>query len=250
MRAFEGLTVRRKLTSISVISSMTALISASIAFLVYDATTFRERVASRLGTEAQIISFNAVTPLLFNDSEAAATTLGGLQAERAVMAAGIFRLGEGSPFAVYARDTTSRASLHAPREDSEADTLFESGHLTIQRAVQFDGKAIGHIVVRASLGELRARQRRYAFIVLVVLAASFMLAMGCPASRSARSPDRSSPSRPWPARSRRERTTPSAPPARAKTSWARSSPPSTTCSTRSRPRTASWSRPAATWSGG
>ena len=169
--------MRRKLTSISVLSSMTALISASIAFLVYDATTFRERVASRLGTEAQIITFNAVTPLLFNDSEAAATTLGGLQAEPAVMAAGIFRLGEGSPFAVYARDATSRASLPRPAR-TPRPRLFESGHLTLQRAVQFDGKAIGHIVVRASLGELRARQRRYALIVLVVLAGSFLLAMG------------------------------------------------------------------------
>jgi len=178
MRAFEGLTVRRKLTSISVLSSMTALISASLVFLVYDATTFRERMAARLGTEAQIISSNAVTPLLFNDNDAAATTLGGLQAERAVMAAGIFRVGEGNPFAVYARDPASRASLPAPRPDSEADALFESGHLTIQRAVQFEGKTIGHIVVRASLGELRARQRRYALIVLVVLAASFLLAMG------------------------------------------------------------------------
>jgi len=178
MRVFEGLTVRRKLTSISVLSSMTALISASIVFLVYDATTFRERMAARLGTEAQIISFNAVTPLLFDDSEAAATTLGGLQAERAVQAAGIFRAGEADPFAVYARDTTSPASLRAPLDGSASAALFESEHLTLQRAVQFEGKAIGHIVVRASLGELRARQRRYALIVVAVLAASFLLAMG------------------------------------------------------------------------
>jgi hypothetical protein len=70
-RAYAGLTIRRKLTSLSVLSSMTALISASIVFFVYDARTFRDRLTSRLGTEAQIISFNTVTPLLFNDSEAA-----------------------------------------------------------------------------------------------------------------------------------------------------------------------------------
>ena len=44
MRGFAELTVRRKLTSISVLSSMTALLSASVVFLLYDATTFRERM--------------------------------------------------------------------------------------------------------------------------------------------------------------------------------------------------------------
>ena len=178
MRAFEGLTVRRKLTSISVLSSMTALVSASIVFFVYDATTFRDRMASRLGTEAQIISFNTVTPLLFNDSEAAGTTLGGLQAEKAVIAAGIFRAGEEHPFAAYARDPASRADLRAPHGAPRSAALFESDRLTVLHPVEFEGKAIGQIVVRASLGELRVRQRRYAGIVLGVLAASFLLAVG------------------------------------------------------------------------
>jgi signal transduction histidine kinase len=177
MLAFEGLTVRRKLTSISVLSSMTALVSASVVFLVYDATTFRERLQSRLGTEAQILGFNAVTPLLFNDSDAATSTLAGLQAEKAVTAAGIFRAGEGHPFAAYARDASSRAALSAPSADTE-EARFADGHLTLQRAVSFEGKVIGHVVLRATLGELRARQRRYGFIVLVVLAASFLLAVG------------------------------------------------------------------------
>jgi len=118
MRVFEGLTVRRKLTSISVISSMTALVSASLVFLVYDATTFRERLQSRLGTEAQILSFNAVTPLLFNDSEAATATLAGLQAEKAVTAGAIFRAGESRPFAAYPRDASSGAALSPPSADS------------------------------------------------------------------------------------------------------------------------------------
>ena len=145
-RDFAGLTIRRKLTSLSVLSSMTALISASIVFLVYDARTFRDRLASRLGTEAQIISFNTVTPLLFNDSEAAGTTLGGLQAEHAVLSAGIFRAGEDRPFAVYGPDPASRAAVRSPGASASAD-IFERSHLTLVRPVQFEGKLIGHITV-------------------------------------------------------------------------------------------------------
>ena len=175
---FAGLTIRRKLTSLSVLSSMTALISASLVFFVYDARTFRDRLASRLGTEAQIISFNTVTPLLFNDSEAAGTTLGGLQAEHAVLSAGIFRAGEDRPFAVYGADPAARAALRPPGTRPASADLFEGDHLILLRPVQFEGKVIGHITVTASLAELRARQRRYAAIVLGVLVAAFFVALG------------------------------------------------------------------------
>jgi signal transduction histidine kinase len=167
MRAFAGLTVRRKLTSLSMMSSMTALISASIVFLAYDATTFRERMAARLGTEAQIIGANSVTPLLFTDSDAAAATLGGLQAEKAVIAAAMFKKGVDRPLAVYARESALGSAVRAPAGDAPASAVFEG-----------DREAVGHIVVRANLSELRARQRRYAGIVLAVLAASFLLAVG------------------------------------------------------------------------
>jgi signal transduction histidine kinase len=174
---FAGLTIRRKLTSLSVLSSMTALISASVVFFVYDARTFRDRLASRLGTEAQIISFNTVTPLLFDDTEAAGTTLSGLQAERAVLSAGIFRAGEDRPFALYGTDPAARAALRPPGAEASTD-LFEGDHLTLLRPVQFEGKVIGHVTVMASLAELRARQRRYAAIVLGVLVAALFLALG------------------------------------------------------------------------
>jgi signal transduction histidine kinase len=178
MRAFAGLTVRRKLTSLSMMSSMTALISASIVFLAYDATTFRERMAARLGTEAQIIGANSVTPLLFTDSDAAAATLGGLQAEKAVIAAAMFKKGVDRPLAVYARESALGSAVRAPAGDAPASAVFEGDHLTVVQPVEFDREAVGHIVVRANLSELRARQRRYAGIVLAVLAASFLLAVG------------------------------------------------------------------------
>src|SRR5207244_4155830 len=178
MRGFEGLTIRRKLTSISMLSSITALVSASIVFLAYDARTFRERMAARLATEAQIISFNSVTPLLFHDGDAATMTLRGLQAETAVRAAAIFPPGGDEPLAAYTRDPAAGTALGAPRGTPRSAALFEADRLTVLQAVQFEGKSIGTVVITADLRELRARQRRYAGIVLVVLAASFLLAMG------------------------------------------------------------------------
>jgi len=77
-----SLTIGRKLTSISVLSSVTALLSASAAFLAYDVHTFRQSLTRRIATEAEIIGFNSASPILFKDAEAATAILNGLRAPR------------------------------------------------------------------------------------------------------------------------------------------------------------------------
>lgn len=172
-----GPTIRRKLTSLSVLSSITALVSASLVFFVLDARTFRDRMAGRVRTEAQIISSNTVSPLLFSDEDAAAATLAGLRAESAVVGAAIFAQGAEAPLAVYRRDGAAAPSAAALPKGAEAATVFADGRLVVVEPVSFEGKPIGRILIEAELTELGRRQRRYGTIVLVVLAASFLLAL-------------------------------------------------------------------------
>ncbi len=129
MRILRGLTIRQKLISIGMLSSLTALVSASVAFLVYDAYTYRQRMARRILTEAQIISFNSISPLLFNDPEAATATLGGLRAEPAVVAALVLAQEGSRPFATYARDQVS-AAIPFPAELTEGH-VFRSDQLLV-----------------------------------------------------------------------------------------------------------------------
>ena len=94
MRILRRLTIGQKLTSIAMLSSFAALVSASIAFLAYDLHTIRQSLARRILTDAQIVGFNSVSPLLFNDAETATTTLGGLRIDdRAQAGPGIFACG-------------------------------------------------------------------------------------------------------------------------------------------------------------
>src|SRR6266508_4118948 len=164
MRLLRGLTIRQKL------SSMTALVSASVAFLVYDAYTYRPRMARRILTEAQIISFNSISPLLFNDPEAATATLGGLRAEPAVVAALVLAQEGSRPFATYARDRDSAATLFPVPAGLAEGPLFRSDQLLVSEPIRFEGKPIGSLLIRADLRELHDRQRRYAGIVVVILA--------------------------------------------------------------------------------
>jgi signal transduction histidine kinase len=167
MRLFGARTIGRKLTSISILSSITALVSASLAFVAYDLHSFRQSMTRRIQTDAQIIAFNSISPLLFNDPEAATATLGGLRADPAVVKAAIHAFLEGEateepPFAAYAREGGSP-------DDVE--------RLRISEPIRFEGKPIGSLVIEADLGEVRQRRTRYAGIALAGLGVSFILAM-------------------------------------------------------------------------
>jgi signal transduction histidine kinase len=177
MRILGGRTIGQKLTSISILSSVTALVSASIAFLVYDVHSFRESMVRRILSEAQIVSFNSVSPLLFNDADAATATLGGLRGEPAVAAAVIFGQNGDRPLATYTRDAGSAAPVIAVPVGFTAGHLFMSDQLLVSEPIQFEKKTVGKLLIRADLGELRDRQRRYVGIVVAILAGSFLLAI-------------------------------------------------------------------------
>src|SRR5436309_6858125 len=138
MRILRGLTIRQKLISIGMLSSLTALVSASVAFLAYDAYTYRQRMARRILTEAQIISFNSITPLLFNDPEAATATLGGLRAETAVVAALVVAREGSRPFASYSRDPGSGAAPFFPPAGLPEGHLFQSDQLLVSEPIRFE----------------------------------------------------------------------------------------------------------------
>jgi signal transduction histidine kinase len=157
-------TIGQKLTRISILSSITALVSASLAFLAYDVHTFRQAMTRRIQTDAQIIAFNSISPLLFDDAEAANATLAGLRADPAVAAASIRAEGstaDAPPFATYGR--------------AGGDTRDE--RLKITEPIRFEGRQIGTLVIEAELGEVRERSTRYVGIALGVLGVSFLLAM-------------------------------------------------------------------------
>jgi signal transduction histidine kinase len=170
-----SLTIGRKLTSISVLSSVTALLSASVAFLAYDLHTFRQSLTRRIATEAEIIGFNSASPILFKDAEAATAILNGLKAEPSVLGASILDLG-GTRLASYSRDGASMPP-EAPAGLPLASQQFGDQGLLVSVPIQFEGRPIGRLLIEAELRELRARQWRYAGIVAIVLACSFALAV-------------------------------------------------------------------------
>lgn len=170
------LTVRQKLMGLATLSSATALLSASVAFLVLDAHTFRETLVSRLSTEARIISFNCISPVLFGDAEAASATLQGLRADPAVRAALVFQGETARPFASYAPDSEAAAALQARATGPDGHAFIEN-RLLVFHPILFEEKSIGRLAVATDLGALGERQRRYAAILPLILAGSLLVAL-------------------------------------------------------------------------
>ncbi len=56
-----------------------ALLLACAAFIGYDMVTFRATIVRNLSTQAQIIGSNSASALLFDDPQAAETTLSALE---------------------------------------------------------------------------------------------------------------------------------------------------------------------------
>src|SRR5581483_9902150 len=134
--------IKKKLTWMNMLVSGAALLVASVAFIVYELTTFRLTMARNLSIQAQIVGANSASAILFNDPNSAANTLSALKVAPNILSARIY-LPSGEPFAVYWRDRRGSAlpSPSIPPGQTEAH-WFTNNALVLVRSVEFQGKSI------------------------------------------------------------------------------------------------------------
>jgi len=173
MRRLRDLSIRQKLTRVAMLSSSLALVFAAAAFILYDIVASREAVVRRLSTEAEIIASNTAAALLFQDPAAARTTLAGLEAESHMRAAAIYDA-QGRLFADYA--PAGSGPPPAPLSRSEGHE-YRGRTVVVARPIMFQGATTGTVVVQGDLEELVTRLFRYASLVALVSAISFLLAL-------------------------------------------------------------------------
>src|SRR5712671_2076077 len=99
MNFFKDLSIRRKLTAITMLTSCIALLLACAAFVAYEVFTFRSNLVQELSTLADITGRNCAVALSFNQPDGAEKTLANLSGEKRIMAACIYK--DGLPWAKY-----------------------------------------------------------------------------------------------------------------------------------------------------
>src|SRR6266436_5696421 len=169
--------ITKKLTRMNMLVSGAALLIACVAFVAYDLVTFRQAMVYNLSIQAQMAGSNSVSPLLFNDPQAAENTLSALKAAPNVVVAGIYAL-DGHPFAAYWRDGNGQTLTlpKIPANQIEAH-WFRDGQLVLVRTIVFQGKPTGTVYIRSDLQEMNRRLKQYAGIAAIVLSASLIAAL-------------------------------------------------------------------------
>ena len=103
MIRFRDISIRRKLLLINMLTTSTALLLASGAFITYERIRFHEDVTRQLSTVADVIGTNSRAALLSRDKAAATEVLRGVSAEPRILAACIYQV-NAQALACYARD--------------------------------------------------------------------------------------------------------------------------------------------------
>jgi len=174
MRLLHDLSIRHKLTLITVMTSVVVLLLACGAFLGYESFTFRRTMERDLSILGDVIANNSTAALTFDDASAARDALSALRAQQHVVAACMYRA-SGQPFATYRRDAGEGAQWPA-----RADVAIAGMHrewFDVMRPVMLDGERIGDVYIRSDLLEMQARVRRYVMILGIVLLAASLVAL-------------------------------------------------------------------------
>jgi signal transduction histidine kinase/CheY-like chemotaxis protein len=167
---FQNLSIKRKLTLITMLTSSIALILSSVSFLVYDLVSFRHLLIKDLMTQAEISGYNSAGAMEFKDEAAATATLSALTAKEDIVNAVLYRP-DGKIFAHYFRRSTTLPA-YLPSSLQENGYRFQGGYLEVFHDVTVNGERVGTLFLQSDMRQWSMRARRYASILLVFVLVS------------------------------------------------------------------------------
>ncbi|MGA9883747.1 MAG: ATP-binding protein [Candidatus Acidiferrales bacterium] len=166
--------IAKKLTLLNMLASITALLCASTAFFAYDWSYARSSLLNRVNVQAEIIGYNCITPLVFNDPQSAQRTLAALRASQHIVYAGVYSP-SGKFFAAYWRNANGPKRpfpLVSPAKIRNR-WPFDNQYAVVQ-PIFLENKLVGSVYIRSDVGELVARLDGY----LIILGATFIVSLG------------------------------------------------------------------------
>jgi len=171
---FQNLSIKRKLTLITMLTSSIALILSSASFLIYDLVSFRHLLSQDLMTQAEIIGYNSAGAMEFKDEPAATATLSALTAKEDIVTAVLYKP-DGKMFAHYFRPNTTIPSF-LPSHLQANGYRFEGGYLEVFHDVTLNGERLGTLFLQSDLRQWNERAKRYANILIVFVLVSGLFA--------------------------------------------------------------------------
>ncbi|SHH00828.1 ATP-binding protein [Massilia sp. CF038] len=163
--------VRSKMIWMALATTFVALLTASIAMLLYDLRTFQQYWVDDLTTQADIIASASAPALAFNDARTAQQNLAMLRARPQILAGAIYTAG-GTRFASY---TQAAREAAYPAQPGAPGYAINKGELTVFHKIVDNGEVLGTVYLRARF-DLLGRLLNYAAILGAVLLAALGIA--------------------------------------------------------------------------
>lgn len=140
----------------------------------------KETIKAEAKTYADIIAFNAVSSILFDDPKTEATRLQALELTTFVENIHVYRVddfsGELEFFASYNKQGTPPVPAKFAKIDALQIPRFGDSHLELIRPIQFEQKTIGYLYLRGSLNNLTNRIYDSLYLKAAVLIGSLFVA--------------------------------------------------------------------------
>ncbi len=168
MARFQDISIKRKLTVITMVASTVALLLVSGGFVLYELTTYREIMQRDLSTLAEVIADQSTAALSYDDAEAAEEILSALKAKKHITAAALYK--HGRLLAQYPPRLVAPNLVSAWPEPEGA--RFEGDRFVLSHQVSLRGEPLGTVYLKSDLQELNDRLKRYGLIVGLFLLAS------------------------------------------------------------------------------
>ncbi len=168
-----GGSVRRKLMFVVLTTTMTALVVAGVALLLYDLRKYERSLLADLTAQAEIVARASAPAIQFNDQAAARNNLALLSVRPTILAAALYTA-SGERFAEW---RSGAAADHAfPASLPPAGHTIAGDRVVLVHPVSEHGETLGAIHLTAQYGA-PARIQDYLLILAGVLLASLAVAI-------------------------------------------------------------------------
>jgi signal transduction histidine kinase len=183
MAAFRDISVKYKITAITLLTAFVVLVLASVVFVGARWLSDRQAIGQELETIADIIGNNSTAAIAFDDRQGAREILSALRANPNIEWAFVYRA-NGTILAEYISDRLKAGSTaleynEQRRRGPQAGRTPSSGlaytneFVEIYRPIRLDGKTVGAVFIRSDLA------RAYAAIATYIQIAGGVILIAC-----------------------------------------------------------------------
>jgi len=188
MRAFRDIPIASKLISIMLLTTIAALLLASLMQAATEGIAYRRDIVENLATIGDVIGTNSVAAITFDDRQTAHQVLQSLKAEPSVIVSQIFDA-DGDRLATYESASNARDTSMLDTTNDQVSEWIKAGEpvrsfiglqsVDILEPIQFDDETIGYVHIQATLQPLARTLLRFALtaaltVVLAIAVAYFL----------------------------------------------------------------------------